>query len=197
MPLNPLNGEKELLQRIADRDERAFRIIFDHYQARIFTFALKLLKSESLAEDVMYETFLKVWLSAGKMVEADHLEAYLVTMARNRCIDELRKVKQQFLLHSQQTKGWTEEHNETEQQIILRDTRSLIDDAIRSLPKQQRQVYQLCHLDGLKYEEAAQQLHISPLTVKTHMQLALRNLRQRLGSYADLAAIIIVMKIFF
>jgi len=56
-------------------------------------------------------------------------------------------------------------------------------------------VYQLCHQQGMKYEEAAQQLHLSPLTVKTHMQQALRSLRIYITKNSDLAIAMIILKI--
>ena len=184
--------EKDLLSKIALKDEVAFRIIFDRYQRRIYTFSLKLLKSNDLAEEIVQESFLKLWLVGESLNKISNLEGYLVMIARNRIIDQIRLNEQQTRLITKHEQRWAEEHNETEEQILLRDARSLIDQTLQSLPRQQRQVYQLCHLEGLKYEEAAERLHISPLTVKSHMQQALRTLRERLGPHTDLAVIVII-----
>ncbi|MGF1923927.1 MAG: sigma factor-like helix-turn-helix DNA-binding protein, partial [Bacteroidia bacterium] len=63
------------------------------------------------------------------------------------------------------------------------------------LPPKQREVYILCHQQGLKYEEVAQQLGLAPSTVATHMKLALRFLRSYLQKNADLAILIIIFKL--
>lgn len=188
--------EKELLSRIAIRDEIAFRTIYDRYQKRIYTFAIKLIKSNELAEEIVQETFLKLWLMGDPLNNITNLEGYLVMIARNKVIDQIRINEQQIRLKARPELRPAEEHNETEEGILLRDARSLIDETLKSLPRQQRQVYQLCHLEGLKYEEAAEKLHISPLTVKSHMQQALRALRQHLGPHTDLAVILLLFKIF-
>jgi RNA polymerase sigma-70 factor (family 1) len=189
-------NERELLSLIANQDETAFRVIFDRYQKRIYTFLLKLLKSNELAEEIVQESFLKIWLLGEPLNRISNVEGYLVMIARNRAIDQIRINEQQVRLRIGQEQRWTEGHNETEEQILLRDTRSLIDQTLKSLPRQQRLVYQLCHLEGLKYEEAAERLHISPLTVKSHMQQALRALRQHLGPYNNLVVILLLLKIF-
>jgi RNA polymerase sigma-70 factor (family 1) len=185
--------EKDLLAKIAGRDENAFRIIFDRYQRRIYTFSLKLLKSNELAEETVQEAFLKLWLMGDSLTKISNLEGYLVMIARNRAIDQIRVNQQQTRLKTVQEESLTDKHNETEEQILLRDARSLIDQTLKLLPQQQRLVYQLCHLEGLKYEEAAERLQISPLTVKSHMQKALRALRQQLGPYMDTAILLLML----
>lgn len=186
--------EAALLARIAVRDEGAFRVIFDRYRKRLYTFALKVLRSETLAEEVVQETFVKIWLMGDPLKNIKNLESYLVKAARNKSIDMLRVQSRHEKL--QIAGAVSEVHNETEEQVLLNDTRALIHNAIQQLPRQQRAVYELCHIEGLKYEEAAERLHISPLTVKTHMQQALKNLRTLLGNHPELALVIYILKLF-
>ncbi|MNY10648.1 ECF RNA polymerase sigma factor SigE [compost metagenome] len=78
---------------------------------------------------------------------------------------------------------------------MLKDTKELLQSGINLLPPQQKLVYQLCHQEGLKYEEVAEKLNLSPLTVKSHMQHALRFLRAYVVKNGDLAIAFLLLKI--
>ncbi|HET9486740.1 MAG TPA: sigma factor, partial [Chryseosolibacter sp.] len=67
MPICPPYDEKEDLELLAEGDEYAFARIFDRYRGRVFGVALKFLKSHVLAEEVVQEVFLKVWIRRGEM----------------------------------------------------------------------------------------------------------------------------------
>jgi len=196
MLLKPLTTERELLQQVAAGDQRAFRLLYESYYRKIFTQAMHLLHSETLAEEIMQEVFLKVWRLEDGLLQIASLDAYLKVLTRNLCLDTLRKLAREAKGARHLRLVYNEEHNETEESIILNDTRKVLADAIALLPKQQREVYQLCHQEGLKYEEAAERLNLSPLTVQTHMKRALRSLRGYIQSHTDVAALLIVLKLF-
>ncbi|SHG60565.1 RNA polymerase sigma factor [Pedobacter caeni] len=195
MSVSPLHLEAELLRRISERDQAAFRLVYDKYRKRIYTFSLRLLKSAELAEEIVQETFLKIWLMEDELNKVSHLEPYLVTICRNKCLDVLRQTAKALKSNHIRTQNWSESHNETEELILLQDTNDLLQAGIERLPTQQKRVYQLCRQQGLKYEEAAAEMNISPLTVKTHMQQALRSLRVYMNTHTDLAVALIILKL--
>ncbi len=188
---NKSDLEKELLSKIAAQDELAFAIIYERYVKKIYTFSFRLLKSKELAEEVVQESFLKVWLLGEALTGIVNIEAYLMTLSRNKSLDILR----QQVRERHSDSSWNEGHNETEETILLNDTRKLLQTAIDLLPPQQKQVYQLCQQEGLKYEEAAATLNLSPLTVKKHMQLALRFVRNHVSNHSKIAIALILLKI--
>lgn len=192
---NGLTLERDLLTKIAERDEIAFRTVYDQYHKKIYTFSLRLLKSKQMAEEVVQESFLKIWMMGDALNKISNIEAYLVTLARNRSLDALRKQQRESKAGFTNSNLWTEEHNETEEAILLNDTRGLLQSGIELLPPQQKLIYQLCHQEGLKYEEAAEKLNLSPLTIKTHMQHALRFLRAYVLKNSDMAVTLILLKI--
>lgn len=196
MVINALNDENELLRNIAAGNQSAFRVIYDRFRKKIYTFSLKMLKSELLAEEVVQEAFLKVWQLGDDITKITHLEAYLVILARNRSLDMLRRLELENKVERATAHNWQEGHNETEEQILLNDTRQILLAGIECLPPQQKLVYQLCHQEGLKYEEAAQRLNLSPLTVKKHMQLALQFLRNYIAKHTDIAVAVIILRLF-
>ena len=195
MAVKSLLNESELLAKVAEGDQRAFRLIYDNYRKLVYSAALRLLKTEYHAEEVLQEVFLKIWLLKQDLNKIRHLESYLITLVRNRSLNVLRRTALETSSEKELAAGWAEEHNETEERIMLDDYHRILNDAIAQLPPKQRQVYQLCYQEGLKYEQVAEQLDISPLTVKTHMQLALRFLRKYVSTHADFAIFLIIAKI--
>lgn len=187
--------DRELLLKVAKGDQMAFRIIYDRYRKKIFSIAYQILKSDDLAEEVMQETMLKLWQVAGNLNEDTFLESYLRTLTRNRSFNVLRRQVLEAKAALERGRDWKEAHNETEEQILLEDTGKVLQHAISLLPAQQKLVYQLCQQQGLKYEEAATQLNLSPLTVQSYMKLALRFLRNYVRTHTDIGAMIVIFKL--
>ncbi|SMC88866.1 RNA polymerase sigma factor [Pedobacter africanus] len=196
MPIKPLQSEQELLAKVAKGDEYAFGLLYNQYNKKVFGFALQLLNSEILAEEVMQVTMLKLWQMEEGLNAIQNLDAYLRVTSRNISYNMLRRLKLEQNASEALGREWLEEHNETEEQIILKDTKKILEEAIEALPPQQKLVYQLCHQQGMKYEEAAKQLNLSPLSVQTYMKLALRFLRAYISKRTDVAALLIIFKLF-
>lgn len=190
-----LSDEQYLLTQIAEGDQYAFRQVYDHYHRKVYTFALKYVKSESQAEEIVQEVFMRFWQMGARITEIKHLENYLLTIARNRSMDIMYRRQMELKADLLRSIDWEDSHNDTEELILLNDTRKVLLDAIDLLPPQQKKVYQLCHQKGLKYEQAARELELSPQTVQRHMKLALRFLRNYLREHTDVAALMIIFKL--
>ncbi|WP_295120102.1 RNA polymerase sigma factor [uncultured Chitinophaga sp.] len=181
-----------LLAKIAEGDSRAFKEIYDNYYQRIYHFAFRLLQSRAVAQEVLQETMLKLWQLGDQLYKIDNLEAYLHKIVRHHAIDLLRKRELSARVEAEISYTSAEAHNETEEHILLKETRRILEEGIRQLPKQQHLVYQLCQQQGLKYEEAAARLNISHGTVQTHMKLALKFLRRYMQEHTDVAILLVI-----
>lgn len=178
-----LLNEKKLLSRIAGGDERAFREIFDHYQRYVYTFAQKITRSNSDAEEIVQDIFLKIWFARNQLLTIDNFGAYLNRVVRNQALNLLRheaivsKAKIELGLSS------SDNDTSTQQMLDYKGTKELLDEVISRLPEQQRRVYLLCHHEALKYDEVAAQLNVSPDTVHYHMKRALATIRDYLKQH--------------
>ncbi|UYQ95851.1 RNA polymerase sigma-70 factor [Chitinophaga horti] len=190
-----LPHEKTLLAKIAGGDRVAFKEIYDHYHPIIYNFAFRLLQSRATAQEVLQETMLKIWQQGERLHHIDNLDAYLHRMVRHHAIDLLRKSELSVRVQADIRYMLDERHNETEEGILLKETRKILEEGIRKLPRQQHLVYQLCQQQGLKYEEAAAQLNISHGTVQTHMKLALKFLRRYMAEHTDVAVLLIICRL--
>ncbi len=195
MATKPLHNEQELLANIAIGDQNAFRVIYDHYRPLVYTFSLKYLKQAEQAEEVVQETFLKLWRLGEQLLQVNNLESYILTMSRNRCLDFLRRMKLEAMHLQPITDDVDDYTNDTEEAILLKDTKRVLDEAVALLPPQQQLVYTLCHIQGRRQDEVAKELQLSPETVKRHMKLALKFLRQYMGTHTDITIILIILKI--
>ena len=195
MAYSTLSDEHELLASIAEGNQLAFKKIYDTYFSRTYGFAWHVLHSKQHAEEVVQEVMLTLWQSGTKATEIYNLEGYLKTLAKRRAIDVLRRMQLERKAEIHMRQDWQEEHQETEEAIMLSETRKILEEGIRLLPHQQRMVYQLCHQEGLKYEQAAERLNIAPATVHTHMKQALKFLRQYMQEHTDVAILLIIFKL--
>ena len=191
-----LYNESDLLNKIASGDSRAFAIVYEHYRKRIYTVSLQYLRSETQAEDAVQEIFLKLWRLEDHLKAVKNLEAYLMQLTKYKCLNMLRRVKLESLHIEPMPEEFDAVDSDTEDQILLNDTRKVVNDGIALLPPQQKLVYNLCHVEGMKYEEVAQKLQLSPETVRSHLKLALRFLRVYVSKHTDVAAILIILKMF-
>ncbi|WP_256003511.1 RNA polymerase sigma-70 factor [Pedobacter deserti] len=194
MGVSPEDNER-LLADVARRDQKAFRIIYDSYGKQVYTYALQLLHSETEAEEVLQEVFLKLWLMGDRILSIGNLHAYLRTATKHRSLNVLRRLVLEGKIEKALGKEWREENTDIEDEILIRDVRDVLNRAVDLLPRQQREAYILCQQQGLKYEEAAERLNLSPLTVQTHVKRALRSVRAYVKANTDLAAILIILKL--
>src|SRR5690606_31195603 len=188
--------EKDALARAAQGDQRAFKLIFDAYQPRVYTFALHYLKSAHQAEETAQEVFVKLWRQGVAMAEIDDLQQYIFTMTRNHALDCLRRNKVRENIRIPLQDNHDAATTDTEDTIMLHETRRILEEGIARLPPQQKRVYRLCHQQGLTYRQAAQQLSISDQTVQRHMKLALRLLRNYLERHGVIGILLLVLKLF-
>lgn len=184
MSIKPLDNEAELLEKISGGDQYAFTILFNHYERFVFTFARSLTHSEQLAIDIVQESFLKVWEKRKRLIEVEQFSAYLNRLVRNHTFNVLRNISRQVNASAQLNAAEDVVEQSTSNQLDYNETLRIVKEAVEGLTAQQKQVFRLCHQQGLKYEEAAEQMQVSPQTVNVHMKLALKKVREHLKRHA-------------
>lgn len=172
-----LHNERKLLNEAAAGSQRAFTLLFQHYSGKVYRFALKLTRSEQLAEEAVQDVFMKIWVDRSALTDIISFGAYLNRVNRNHCLDIIRRMARANHASNMFVEDAPEHSLETEQQIDYRNTQQVIAQALAKMTPQQQKVYRLCYIDGLKYEEAAEKLNISAGTVHSHLKQALKIMR--------------------
>jgi RNA polymerase sigma-70 factor (ECF subfamily) len=173
-----------LLQQIAGGDRDAFRRFYDRYATLAFTFALRLLGSQSDAEDLVQEIFLQVWRQAQAYSrERGTPEAWLITMTRSRAIDKLRSIRRRgmAILTPNEPSG-VESVAQAERPTQAPEVKLTVEGVLGKLPEAQRLVLELAYFDGLTQTEIAARLGEPLGTVKSRMRAGLERLRGFLGA---------------
>lgn len=181
----PTHNEAQLLQRVSQGDENAFRELFHAYYDHIFGIAFTLTKSATLSEDLLQEIFISVWNHRHQLPDIDRFDNYLFIIARNRIYTELKKMARSDRFISELLRWSPGGDPDPGQALLLKESRQVLQQAIHQLPEQQRKVYELSRDQGLTYEEIALQLSISKSTVRNHMIRALQFIRQQVQNHTD------------
>lgn len=169
--------EAQIIKQLCRADEKALKWVFDHYHRRIYQFALQFLKNESLSEEVVQDTFLKLWLNREKIKSNQPIAPYLFTIARRNVVDIYRQkiVSAKAMQHAYLVAELS--RNYTEDQVLQRDVEKLMEEVMQQLTNQQQVVFRLSRVNGLSYEEIAEEMSISKNTVKQHLVAALKTMR--------------------
>jgi RNA polymerase sigma-70 factor (ECF subfamily) len=170
-------NEQKLIQLVAQSDEIAFGRLFDHYRNKIYTVALNLTHSTTVAEEIVEDVFLKVWSRRSTLNEIGNFNAYIYVIARNETYKILKQIGKNYKVVLLAEMDACLIDNRTDEYLISKEMTSLLQKAIDRLPHQQKQVYKLIKDGDLKRGEVAELLQIQPETVKFHLAQAMKNIR--------------------
>ena len=184
--MKPDQNDQHFLELIAAGDQNAFRRIFETYSNKVYGFALKLTRSTTLAEEIVQDVFMKIWINRESLEAIRSFPAYIFTLTKNHTFNTLKRIAIEEAAKNTLGKKMNVANYETEDAVNYNESQRLLNQAINNLPPQQKLVYSMCQQEGLKYEEVAQRLKISRLTVKTHMQQALRSIKSHFGGLVTL-----------
>ena len=191
--------ENRLLKLASIGDQQAFTELFLLYKHQLYGFALRLTQSPELAQDITQDVFLKLWKDRSNLEQIENFGGYIFKLAQNQAINAFKRMANETLILSKIKKATDIYEVGTERALEYKDAQNLINDVVTKLPPQQKLIYKLSREDGLKHIEIASQLKISPSTVKNHLTLALRAIREYLHSnlhITDLYLIFILTYLF-
>jgi RNA polymerase sigma-70 factor (ECF subfamily) len=191
MMLHPLwlaihTGESDagLVLRLQQRDPQALAELYDRYGRLVYSLILRVVRDTATAEDLVQETFLRVWnrvqgFDAGK----GSVAPWLLAVARHRAIDYLRSSAGRGERNAVEfaESDHPALYTDMEQDLLASDKARRIKAAMQKLAPNQREVIELAYFEGLSQSEMAERLGQPLGTVKTWARAALKNLRDELG----------------
>ncbi|SHF39150.1 RNA polymerase sigma factor [Pedobacter caeni] len=193
MSISPIPNELELIRQISNGDKRAFTILFDAYYKSLGQYIYKLTESLEVTEEIVQDVFIKVWLKREELVHIKSFSNYIFILSRNHTLNHLRKQATAQVNFRKLEKETGAEVMIEEEEDSYEGFRLLIDQAIESLPAQQKKVYQLCKFERLKYEQVAAQLNLSVETVRKHVFLANKAIKEHVKRHMDEAVLIVLL----
>lgn len=184
--------DHELALLISTGNKEAFRTLFKKYRNKIFSIAWKFTETEEIAENLVQEVFIKLWINKEKLANVENLNAYLNTVVRNHILNYLRKVAAEQKFLQRLAVKEIEKEKTGFDRVCYKELQHLVHEAVDQLPPQQKRVYNFSRSEGLKYEEIAERMGISRSTVKGHIIEALNHIRKFLSANGEMVGVLIL-----
>jgi len=175
--------DDELMRRLSSGDAAALAALYDRYGDLVYSTARRILTDAHLAEDVSQEVFLRLWRQPEKYAaEKGRFVTWLLSVTRNRAVDELRKRRRRFRHETaspdeRRLEVPSSDGHDVALSVELADQRRAVRAAMTALSPQQRQVIKLAYFGGLTQREVAHRLGQPLGTVKTRIRLGMLKLR--------------------
>lgn len=180
-----LYDEHELLRRVAQGDEDAFRRMYYQFQPFLATHIFRIADSRELSEEIVQDVFLKIWQTRENLYEIRSFKAYLLVISKNHALNAIKKIAREFSMLS----NYTLENKTPENEDYKSAYYSLLDEAIDHLSARQKEVYLLSRHERLTYQQIANKLGIGKESVKTHIELAIKNISEYVKKRLSVAAL--------
>lgn len=174
------------MQSASAGSEEAFGQLFYRYKDGLHRLVRSFTGSTAMADDVLQEVFLRIWMNRHSLARIENFPAYLTVVTRRVLLNELRH---EGRMKKNETKAAEEtgvvELDRIEDRLQQQHVTELIEKGAARLSGQQAAVFRLVKLQGKTRNEVAKELDISPESVKTHLERAMRNIRAFLLLHVD------------
>lgn len=177
--------EKFVFQNFSNGDTEAFGIIYSYFKDVVTANILKIIHQPEIAEDILQDTFIKLWENHHKFTDKQSVAAWLFKVSYHTSIDHIRallrarqKAEAALLLIEDSEKLHQQE--ESFQEFYYKE--ALLQEAINMLPPRKREVFELCKLQGKSYSEVSEAMNIAKSTVKDYITESNKFIRQHVMS---------------
>jgi len=182
-----------LMLRVKRGDRIAFAELVEKYQQPLFNFICRTLRDETESEDLAQNVFLQVYKSRQRYEPTAKFSTWLFTIARNLCLNEIRRRSRHPAESIENSQPEQEEHPQRQyedkknvlpaENTLHRELAQKIEAALAELPENQRSAIMLCRQDELSYEEIGKILDCSLSATKSLIHRGRETLKERLKPY--------------
>jgi RNA polymerase sigma-70 factor (ECF subfamily) len=173
-------SDDALISAVGRGDRLALKVLYARHNVRVYRFALRLTRDESLAEDVVSEVFLQAWRGAKNFQSKSKVSTWLLAIAHNKAKDALQRRRHEYL--SDDDAAAVEDPADNPETTWSKKERgALLQACLAKLPAAQREVIDLVYYHHKSVEEVAQIVGVQASTVKTRMFYARSRLAQMLS----------------
>lgn len=173
--------ELKIAQLLAQGDREAVRLAYRHYGKAVYGIILRVMPKKELAEEVLQDTFVKVWQNADKYdASKGRLFTWLANIARNTAIDKKRSAKYQQSSKTDSLDGYVYEDQRWSTNASVKDTG--LAQVIQSLDEKYRVLIEKAYFEGYTQSQLEKELELPLGTVKSRLRKAINELRLKLES---------------
>lgn len=175
-------------------EKKAFEAVYNEFFGVLYHLCLQYLHDEKTAEEIVQDTFLKLWEIRENINDRTNIRNFLYTITKNNCLNTLRNQKTS-LMYQKNMKYLEMQFNYEAMEklgnyVQFEELRNKIEDAIMKLTEDVAETFRLSRFEELSYREIADKQNISVKTVEARISKALRILRVELKDYLPLLYLI-------
>ena len=169
----------QILQvRIAQSNQSAFADLYNRFKKRLTIFSHSLIHSREIAEEVVEDVFISIWINRQKMPSIQNLPVYLYVSTKNKSLNALAKKANDLItdpFDNLEIEISSKSLNPHEL-LVSAEMINRMNAAIETLPPRCKMIFKLVREDGLKYKDVAEILNISVNTIDTQMAIAIKRI---------------------
>ncbi len=170
--------EHAALEKLKNGDLNSFNEIYFHYSPKIYIRLIKLVKNQTIAEEILQEVFTKIWLQREKIDPNKGFVSFLNHISDNLAMDFFRKVHRDKALQLEIWASAIELYYHTEEKLFFKDKQQMLTNAIDSLSPKRKEILLLNRFEDKSYKEIADLLGISVSTVSNQLVSALKDIKE-------------------
>ncbi|MEO6315418.1 MAG: sigma-70 family RNA polymerase sigma factor [Chitinophagaceae bacterium] len=175
---------KEIQKRLGRDDQSALKLLYEGFSKPLFEFALAIIRSQQLAEEIVGDVFIKIWEKRLRVSTLENFKWYLYVTTRNTSYSYHRKYsKQKSIDLNELTLPYYQLATTPEDILLTSEALHAIHQAINNLPPRCRLIFKLVKEDSLKYREVAGLLRLDIKTVENQMGIALKKIQAAVHVY--------------
>jgi RNA polymerase sigma-70 factor (ECF subfamily) len=173
-----------VLERMARGDHDALAELYDRHGRIVYSFALRIVRDQGEAEDIVQEVFSQAWRQAGRYdADRGQVVGWLLTMTRSRAIDQVRgrRARPDTVSDEAAVLAQPDRSKPADEELAWAGRAAQIRSAFEGLPLLQRMAIELAFYEGLTHSEIADRLEVPLGTVKTRIRQGLLKMKERLA----------------
>lgn len=185
-------NEKENLFLVSEGDEKAFELLYSEYQPRLNVYLLPFTNnSKEEVEEIIQDTFLKIWMRRETLPAIENFPSYLFRMARNRFLDGQKKRKV-YLSVIKDSRQEEEFRSSVLEGITFAEYSAAAREAIQKLSPQRKRIFTMRFEQDMSFDEIAENLQIARTTVKKQCYEAVHMVKDFLRAHGDVALLLMI-----
>ena len=178
---------EDLLHRLSKGDLNSFRSLMEWYFPVLCGFAERFVGDKAQAEDIVQNTFIRVWERHTSFENILSLKKFLYVTTRNGCLNALRDRQRAEKRNAIFVQQGMEDERFAIDEIIYAELLAHIREMMETLPGKMKAVFKLAYVEGLNNQEIADRLQLSQQTIRNQKTRALQLLKDRMGKKIDIS----------
>jgi len=170
-------SDSVLLQAVIQKEIGAFEVLYSRHAPRLYHLLLRIVHDESMAEELVQDTFCQAWQKAGQYSGTGAVTSWLCQIARNKALDQLRRQKAHSPMLAENFELFESSpvyrHPSLESEFEQAWTQQQVRQALSQIPNEQRLCLELVYFEGLTHQEIAEKMDTPLGTIKTRIRIGM------------------------